>query len=119
MRRAHPSYARSGDPTRRGSGDGPESRSRHGVTARCLRPRANVVVALICGALLVGCNDSKNAYVPPPPPKVVVARPVQKSITSYLELTGNTAPFNSVTLVARVQGYVESIDYKDGAAVTK
>ena len=37
----------------------------------------------------------------------------------YLNLTGNTAPFRSVTLVARVQGYLESIDYKDGAAVTK
>ena len=37
----------------------------------------------------------------------------------YLNLTGNTAPFRSVTLVARVQGYLESIDYKDGAAVAK
>jgi membrane fusion protein, multidrug efflux system len=37
----------------------------------------------------------------------------------YLDLTGNTAPFRAVTLVARVQGYLESIDYKDGAAVTK
>jgi RND family efflux transporter MFP subunit len=34
-------------------------------------------------------------------------------------LTGNTAPFNTVTLVARVQGYLESIDYVDGASVTK
>ena len=35
-----------------------------------------------------------------------------------LELTGNTAPYRA-NLVARVQGYLESIDYKDGAAVTK
>jgi RND family efflux transporter MFP subunit len=34
-------------------------------------------------------------------------------------LTGNTAPFNTVTLVARVQGYLESIDYVDGASVKK
>src|SRR5262249_31782096 len=27
--------------------------------------------------------------------------------------------FNSVSLVARVQGYLQSIDYKDGAAVKK
>ena len=56
---------------------------------------------------------------PPPPPKVIVAQPVQKPVTSYFELTGNTAPINVVDLVARVQGFLESIDYEDGAAVTK
>ena len=44
---------------------------------------------------------------------------VQQPATLYLELTGNTAPFNSVDLVARVQGYLNSIDYKDGALVAK
>src|SRR5271155_1035577 len=72
----------------------------------------------IAALALAGCG-SKNAYVAPPPPKVVVAQPLQQPVTLYLELTGNTAPFRTVTLVARVQGYVESIDYKDGAAVTK
>ena len=76
------------------------------------------VLAMIVAFDLAGC-DFKNAYVPPPPSKVVVAQPVQKPVTLYLNLTGNTAPFASVNLVARVQGYLESIDYKDGAAVTK
>ena len=40
-------------------------------------------------------------------------------MTLYLELTGNTQAFNSVDLVARVQGYLELIDYKDGAFATK
>jgi membrane fusion protein, multidrug efflux system len=81
--------------------------------------------ALGCGLLgafavlaLTGC-DSKNTYVPPPPAKVVVAQPVQETVTLYLDLTGNTAAFRTVNLVARVQGYLESIDYRDGAAVTK
>jgi membrane fusion protein, multidrug efflux system len=81
------------------------------------RPRAFVLV--ICSFVLAACNASKNAYVPPPPPKVTVAQPVQKPVTLYIDLTGNTAPFNTVTLVARVQGYLESIDYVDGASVTK
>jgi multidrug efflux system membrane fusion protein len=76
------------------------------------------VLAAIAALALVSC-DSKNAYVPPPPPKVIVAQPVQQPVTLYLNLTGNTEPFKSVNLVARVQGYLESIDYKDGAAVTK
>src|SRR3984957_1898153 len=76
------------------------------------------VLAAIATVALAGCSESRNAYVPPPPPKVVVTQPVQKPVTLYLELTGNTAPFRTVQLVARVQGYLETIDYKDGTAVT-
>ena len=55
----------------------------------------------------------------PPPPKVLVAQPLQQPVTEYLELTGNTAPFATVDLVARVQGFLTSIDYVDGAMVKK
>jgi membrane fusion protein, multidrug efflux system len=78
--------------------------------------RGALIVA--AAAVLAACGQN-NRYVAPPPPKVVVARPVQKPVTLYMNLTGNTAAFNSVNLVARVQGYLTSIDYKDGAAVTK
>jgi membrane fusion protein, multidrug efflux system len=74
---------------------------------------------LAASALLLAACNAKNAYVPPPPPKVTVAQPVQQPVTLYFELTGNTQAINSVDLVARVQGYLESIDYKDGAFVTK
>ena len=76
------------------------------------------VLAAIAALALTGCG-SRNTFVPPPPPKVVVAQPLQKPVTLYLYLTGNTAAFRTANLVARVQGYLESIDYKDGAAVTK
>ena len=55
--------------------------------------------------------------MPPPPPKVEVAQPVQRAITRYLETTGNTAPIKNVDLVARVQGFLQSINYKDGTFV--
>src|SRR6201997_4540261 len=64
---------------------------------------------------LAGCEQ--NAYVPPPPPKVDVATPVQRPITRYLEATGNASAIKSVDLVARVQGFLSSIDYKDGSFV--
>src|ERR1700683_2276279 len=76
------------------------------------------VLAAIAGVAVAGCG-SRNTFVQPPPPKVAVAQPVQQPVTLYLELTGNTAAFRSVNLVARVQGFLESIDYKDGATVTK
>jgi RND family efflux transporter MFP subunit len=46
-----------------------------------------------------------------------VAGPVQRNITRYLEATGNTAPIKNVDLVARVQGFLQSINYKDGTFV--
>jgi RND family efflux transporter MFP subunit len=76
--------------------------------------RRAALAALTCVAL-AGCEQ--NAYVAPPPPKVDVANPVQRPITRYLETTGNTAATKSVDLVARVQGFLESIDYKDGTFV--
>ena len=76
------------------------------------------VLAVIAALVLTGCG-SRNTYVAPPPPKVVVAQPIQKPVTLYLYLTGNTAAYRTANLVARVQGYLESIDYQDGAAVTQ
>jgi RND family efflux transporter MFP subunit len=87
----------------------------HSSNARDGKPmlpvgRASAALAAI--VLLAGCEQ--NSFVPPPPPKVDVAIPVQRPVTRYLEATGNTAPIKSVDLVARVQGFLESIDYKDG-----
>jgi membrane fusion protein, multidrug efflux system len=82
------------------------------------RSRAIAVLLALLGAsaVLSGCG-SRNTFVPPPPPKVVVAQPLQQPVTLFIFLTGNTAAYRTANLVARVQGYLESIDYKDGAAV--
>lgn len=71
--------------------------------------------AIAAFGVLSACEQ--NSFVPPPPPKVEVAAPVQRSITRYLEATGNTAPIKNVDLVARVQGFLQAINYKDGAFV--
>jgi membrane fusion protein, multidrug efflux system len=78
-------------------------------------------VAILSAAMvlgLAGCGE-KNAYVAPPPPKVVVAQPLQQEVTRYIELTGNTQAINSVDLEARVQGFLEKINYVDGQTVKK
>lgn len=81
-----------------------------GFIHRSLLIRATAAsLALIA---LAGCEE--NTFVAPPPPKVDVALPLQRPITRYLEATGNTAPIKQVDLVARVQGFLQSIDYKDG-----
>jgi RND family efflux transporter MFP subunit len=75
--------------------------------------RAGLLLFAFMG--LSGCEQ--NTFVAPPPPKVAVAQPVQRAITRFLDATGNTAPVKSVDLVARVQGFLQSIDYQDGAFV--
>jgi RND family efflux transporter MFP subunit len=71
--------------------------------------------AIAAMGILSACEQ--NTFVPPPPPKVDVAVPVQRSFTRYLEATGNTAAIKNVDLVARVQGFLQSINYQDGAFV--
>src|SRR5215510_11918245 len=84
-----------------------------------LRLRAGNTIRIVSAAsaaiALSACEQ--NTYVPPPPPKVEVATPVQKKITRFIDATGNTAAVKSVDLVARVQGFLQSIDYKDGTFV--
>jgi membrane fusion protein, multidrug efflux system len=72
------------------------------------------VLTLALG-LLAGCNEAKNKLVLRPPANVGVAAPLQRAVTPYLEHTGTIAAFASVNLVARVNGYLKSINYVDGA----
>ena len=41
---------------------------------------------------------------------------MRQEVTPYLELTGNAQAVNQVDLVARVQGFLQSINYQDGAS---
>jgi RND family efflux transporter MFP subunit len=93
----------------------PASIGPHGAIRRGRVVAYRAVCALAAFGVLSACEQ--NSFVPPPPPTVEVAQPVQRSITRYLEATGNTAPVKNVDLVARVQGFLQSINYQDGTFV--
>lgn len=61
------------------------------------------------------------SYAAPAPsdPAVPVVHPTPARITRFLETTGSVAAMQSVDLVARVSGTLESIDAADGAIVKK
>jgi RND family efflux transporter MFP subunit len=82
------------------------------------RTRVLTIGSIAVAAALAACGQD-NHYVMPPPPKVTVAPPVQRSVTRYLEVTGSTAAVNSADLVARVPGFIQAINYQDGAFVKK
>src|SRR5207247_10264153 len=77
--------------------------------AACIAAGALTMVLAACG--------QENRYVAPPPPKVTVATPVQQKVTRYLEATGYASAISTTNLVARVQGFLQKINYKDGEEV--
>jgi membrane fusion protein, multidrug efflux system len=83
------------------------------TNGRMLRHCYGLALAVLLS--LAGCKK-QNAFVAPPPPQVGVAHALQQEVTPYLELTGNAQAVNQVDLVARVQGFLQEINYQDGAA---
>ncbi len=78
-------------------------------------PYLLVAVAVAFGAL--GACGKRNEYQPPPPPPVSVAHPIRGPVTDYLLGTGSIAAYQTVDLVARVEGFLRSVEFKDGSIV--
>jgi len=78
--------------------------------------RRRVVLAAMA-ALLASCGG--NTYAPPPPPEVTVAQPVERDVTTYLDVTGQTRAIESVEIRARVKGMLESMQFTPGSNVTQ
>jgi RND family efflux transporter MFP subunit len=76
-------------------------------------------VGLLCSVLLVCAACEKKAAFAPPPPTVTIAQPLRQNVTAYLELTGNTDSVNTVQLVARVEGNLDKVLFRDGEPVKK
>jgi RND family efflux transporter MFP subunit len=86
------------------------------ITKPSFRSAGALLATGLLPLILAAC-DKGNDYIPPPPPKVDVALPLKQDVQRYLYATGSTDAVSSTTLVARVQGFVEKIDYQDGDAV--
>jgi RND family efflux transporter MFP subunit len=69
--------------------------------------------------LLAACDNaagSKTAAAPPPPP-VTVAKPLIKEVVERDEFSGRFDSTAWVDIRARVNGYLDSVEFKDGAMV--
>ncbi|HYA91695.1 MAG TPA: efflux RND transporter periplasmic adaptor subunit [Thermodesulfobacteriota bacterium] len=82
---------------------------------RLIRRVLTCVLCLMFGVYVGACKEKTPP--PPPPPTVTVAQPVQRTVTDYLELTGNTRAIKTVQLVARVAGYLDKVFFQDGQFV--
>ncbi len=90
------------------------------IASRARRRRAFLHLLAVAAAVasMPGCRDAQETAAPPPP-AVTVAKPVSESVANYLDFTGNTAATQKVTVVARVEGYLEKIHFTDGQQVKK
>jgi membrane fusion protein (multidrug efflux system) len=76
------------------------------------------VLLLVIGALLLSACDNKSKTVGAKP-EVTFTTPIQKTVPTYLELVGQAQGFEDVEIRARMEGYLQTIDFKEGTFVEK
>ncbi len=75
------------------------------------------IVVPFLALVLTACskkNDNSKQV-----PEVLVAAPIKQMVTKYEEYTGTVAATQQVNLVARVEGFLETINFNDGQFVKK
>jgi RND family efflux transporter MFP subunit len=76
-------------------------------------------LSLVGLVLLLAACQQQQAAPPPPPPKVTVSQPVAREVVEWDEYTGRLEAVQSVEVRARVSGYLQSVNFTDGAIVKK
>ena len=71
--------------------------------------------ALLC--LLAGCSDRQAA--PAAAPEVYVTEVVQRDVPVFMEIVGQTQGSQDVEIRARVEGFLDSVSFREGASVHK
>src|SRR4051794_23550859 len=81
-------------------------------------PRPRVIAGLLAAAFgLAGCGQPTPQAAAPPPPPVTVAQPVKRTVTDWDEFTGRFEAMEEVQVRPRVGGFVNSVEFQDGAIV--
>lgn len=82
-----------------------------------------VLLPIVLAGLLAGCNPAATSVqapkAAPPPPKVTVAEPVKRLVAQEDEYVGRFVAVDTVEVRARVSGYLDAINFRDGEMVEK
>ena len=85
------------------------------------KPLRNLVLSTVALMVLVACGgetQTQSAQAPQAP-TVDVAQVLHERVTEWDEFTGRLQAPQSVTLIPRVSGYIDAVNFKEGAVVKK
>src|SRR5262245_50690805 len=87
---------------------------------RCAE-RSSPMRILVLGLCLVlaGCARGPSGDPEAAPTSVTVSYPVERDVTDYVDFTARTAAVDSVEVRAHVWGYLDKVNFKEGALVNK
>ena len=80
---------------------------------------AGVVFVLVLCVVLAGCSQGTLEPQSAAPIPVSVSEPVEREVTDYSDFTGRVTAVDSVEVRARVWGYLNKVNFKEGALVKK
>lgn len=83
-----------------------------------------VSALMLVAAVLAGCDQPNKGQAqgqagPPPPPQVTVAQPLRKVFADEAEVVGRFVAVDTVEMRARVSGYLDTVEFRDGQLVEK
>ena len=78
-----------------------------------------VLVVAGCGQLLTGCDQTQKTPPEPPPLPVGVAKAERRDVPLAIELVGTTLGSQDVPIRARVEGFLETMNFREGSFVKK
>jgi membrane fusion protein, multidrug efflux system len=67
----------------------------------------------------LGCARAPAEAPAAAPVSVTVSRPIEREVTDYADFTARIAAVDSVEVRARVWGYLNKVNFKEGATVKK
>ena len=79
------------------------------------------ILTVAGAAVLAACSHShaQSANAAPPPPSVTVAEVIARPLHHWDELTGELQAVNTVEVRPRVSGFIDSVEFIEGARVRK
>jgi membrane fusion protein, multidrug efflux system len=81
-------------------------------------PPGLLVTVAVCLACCTACGK-EVAPVAPPPPEVYVSDVVTEDVPVNLELVGQTVGYQDVEIRARIEGFLQTMNFREGSFVRK
>ena len=83
-------------------------------------PRTSWILFPLALLLLpAACKEEQAKAPPPPPPEVNVAKPLQQDVPIHVAVIGETRGNTEIEIRARVEGFIETIEFAQGKLVKK